>query len=341
MNAPPDGEAITADIAKSADKDVAAKAKQLAAAWGAKASIADAIKTLGNRNNPETDRAAALAQLRGNKTPEVRKAVLAVFGEWRADPVKLEALRQVASAGEDDDAATILKIWANPNTVETKRLAAETLAGRAPWARALLAAVQAKTVDAGDIPLPALRNMATLAGKDDELKKLMAATLGTYRDTPGDKKQIIEAKKAIVAAGPADKARGKELFMKNCAVCHSLNGEGASLPVGPDLTGVGRATLDMLLNNVIDPDQIIGVGYENVIIETTEGDTKTGRITEENDQYVKLLSAGPKEDVIPKKEIKERRVSQKSVMPEGFEKILKDDEFRDLIRYVLEAPAGK
>ena len=39
--------------------------------------------------------------------------------------------------------------------------------------------------------------------------------------------------------------------------------------------------------------------------------------------------------------IKERRTSPKSVMPEGFEQILKDDEFRDLIRYVLEAPVGK
>jgi len=28
-------------------------------------------------------------------------------------------------------------------------------------------------------------------------------------------------------------------------------------------------------------------------------------------------------------------------MPEGFDQLLKDDEFRDLIRYVLEAPVGK
>ena len=102
-----------------------------------------------------------------------------------------------------------------------------------------------------------------------------------------------------------------------------------------------QGTLDLLLNNVIDPDQIIGAGYENVIVETNDGDAHSGRLVEETDQYVKLLAAGPKEDVIPKKDIKERRVSNKSVMPEGFEQILKDDEFRDLIRYVLEAPVGK
>ena len=28
-------------------------------------------------------------------------------------------------------------------------------------------------------------------------------------------------------------------------------------------------------------------------------------------------------------------------MPEGFDQILNDEEFKDLIRYVLEAPVGK
>jgi putative heme-binding domain-containing protein len=169
----------------------------------------------------------------------------------------------------------------------------------------------------------------------------MAATVGAYRPTPGDKQRIIEAKKAVVMNGPVNKERGHELFLKNCAVCHQLNGEGANPPVGPDITGVGRGTLDLLLNNVIDPDQIIGAGYENVIVDTKDGETKTGRLVEETDQYVKLLAAGPREDVIPKKDIQDRRVSNKSVMPEGFDQILKDDEFRDLIRYVLEAPVGK
>src|SRR6185436_8934358 len=151
--------------------------------------------------------------------------------------------------------------------------------------------------------------------------------------------KIIEAKKKIVMEAPADKERGHRLFLQHCAVCHVLNGEGANPNVGPDITGVGRGTLDLLLNNVIDPDQIIGAGYENTIVETKDNDVKSGRLVEETDQYIKLLSAGPKEDIIQKKDIKDRRVSNKSVMPEGFEQTIKDDEFRDLIRYVLEAPA--
>jgi putative membrane-bound dehydrogenase-like protein len=341
MTAPENGEALTADLAKSADKSVAEKAKQLATVWGAKASVAAALKTVTDTKAPETDRAASVKLLRGNKSPEVRAALLNVFNEWGRELLKPEVLRLLADIGTDADAAAILKCWAVPTPADVQRAAAETLATRPAWAKALLTAIKDKKIDPADVPLPALRNLANLAAKDDALKQLMSATLGSYRPTPGDKQKIIEAKKAIVMTGPVNKERGHELFMKNCAVCHQLNGEGANPAVGPDLTGVGRGTLDLLLNNVIDPDQIIGAGYENTIIDTTDGDTHSGRLTEETDQYVKLLAAGPREDVIPKTNIKERRTSPKSVMPEGFEQILKDDEFRDLIRYVLEAPVGK
>ncbi|HEY7117464.1 MAG TPA: PVC-type heme-binding CxxCH protein [Tepidisphaeraceae bacterium] len=341
MTAPEGSETLTATLATSTDKSVVNRARQLATRWGAKADVAAALKTLTGRGNPEDDRAASIKLLRGNKSEDVHKALLAVFNDWGVEPVKAEALRALADFGTDADAAAILKCWEHPTSPDVRRAAAQTLAARPAWATALLSAIKAKKVDPADIPLPALRTLGDLAEKNVDLKKLMVATIGVYRPTPGDKQKLIEAKKAVVMNGPVNKQRGHELFTKNCAVCHQLNGEGANPPVGPDLTGVGRGTLDLLLNNVIDPDQIIGAGYENVIIDTDDGDTKSGRLVEETDQYVKLLAAGPREDVIPKKDIKERRVSNKSVMPEGFEQILKDDEFRDLIRYVLEAPVGK
>jgi putative heme-binding domain-containing protein len=251
--------------------------------------------------------------------------------------VKLQAITVLNDAGNDESADLLVKNWDKLSTPELKTAAAQLLATKARWARTLLTGVQAKKVVAADIPLPALRAIAEHAGRDVSLKTLMSATVGMYRPTPGEKQKLIEDKKAVVMTGQFDKTRGKELFTKHCAVCHKLNGEGAE--VGPDITGVGRGTLDLLLNNVIDPDQIIGAGYENTIVDTEDGDTKSGRLVEDTDTYIKLLTAGPREDVIQKKDIKERRTSQKSVMPEGFEQIMKDDEFRDLIRYVLEAPA--
>jgi len=338
MPAPAGGVEWANALASAKDKGVADKAKQLGTIWGSKAGVNAAIATATNTKASEIDREAAVKLLRGNKSEDVKKALLGILSESRRETLKIEVFRALAEIGADGDASTILMHWERYSTNDARRAACEVLAGRPAWAKALLRAVQDKKVDAADIPLPALRNLATLAGKDADLKTLMAASVGAYRESPADKKKIIEAKKTVVMTGAPDKARGHALFLQHCGVCHSLNGEGSSVPVGPDLTGVGRGTLDLLLNNVIDPDQIIGAGYENVIVDTNDGETKTGRLVEETPQYIKLLAAGPKEEVIQKKDIKERRISAKSVMPEGFDQVLKDDELRDLIRYVLEAP---
>src|SRR5205814_3981669 len=123
--------------------------------------------------------------------------------------------------------------------------------------------------------------------------------IGRIRPADADKQKIIEQKKKmILSGGPPDLQAGHEIAKKTCFVCHKLYGEGAE--VGPDLTGVGRSTLDALLANVIDPNQVIGKGYENVDIETKDGRNVAGRLVENTDSRVKLLSSGPKEEVIAK-----------------------------------------
>lgn len=139
-------------------------------------------------------------------------------------------------------------------------------------------------------------------------------------------------------SGKGDLEKGRELARKTCFVCHKLNGEGAE--VGPDLTGVGRSTLDALLANVIDPNQVVGKGYESVDIETKDGRNVSGRLVEDTATRVKLVSIGPKEEVLAKSDIATMRVSELSVMPEGLEQ-MPDEDFQDLILFVLNAPQGK
>ena len=130
-------------------------------------------------------------------------------------------------------------------------------------------------------------------------------------------------------------AAGHEIAKKICLVCHKLYGEGAE--VGPDLTGVGRSSLDTLLANVIDPNQVIGKGYENVEVETKDGRGVSGRLVEDTDSHVKLLASGPKEEVVARNDIERMRVSELSVMPEGLEQ-MPDADFRNLILYIMNPP---
>ena len=111
-----------------------------------------------------------------------------------------------------------------------------------------------------------------------------------------EKLKLIAAKRKVVIAGPMDINAGHEVAKKTCFICHKLHGEGAD--IGPDLTGVGRSSLDALLHNVIHPNEIIGAGYEQVEVETKDDQTLSGRMTENTATHVKLVMAGPSEAII-------------------------------------------
>src|SRR5206468_2393142 len=172
-------------------------------------------------------------------------------------------------------------------------------------------AIESKNISSLELPITAIRSLAD--SNDDFIRQRASQAIGRIRAANADKQKIIEEKKAmILKGGPPNLKAGHETAKKACLVCHKLYGEGAE--VGPDLTGVGRSSLDALLANVIDPSQVVGKGYENVLIETKDGRSLSGRLVENDATHVKLVAAGPKEEIVAKSDIESLRVSQLSVM---------------------------
>src|SRR5439155_6403429 len=101
--------------------------------------------------------------------------------------------------------------------------------------------------------------------------------------------------------------------------------------------------LDALLHNVIDPNEIIGHGYENTEVELKDGRLVNGRIVEETPTRLKLIASGPTEHVLARSDIATEngklkiRLSELSLMPEGLEQ-MPDADFRNLIWYLLNPP---
>jgi putative membrane-bound dehydrogenase-like protein len=308
-------------------------ATQLGSIWGDVSATESVLAVINDAAASESDRVAGIRTARQLKTDPARAALLkALAGETR-ETVAIELLRALGDVGGDAVAPAVLGKWASLSA-ESRRVAADVLAGRPAWALALLTAVEDKAVARGDIPLPALR---TLASYDDKLvKDRVTAVLGRTKPVGAAYAKLIADKKAVVINGPADYAVGKAMAAKHCLTCHKLHGQGAE--VGPDLTGVGRSTLDALLANVLNPNEVIGKGYEQVIVRTTDERTIAGRLIEDTAAHVKILSAGPKEDVVAKGDIDAMKVTELSVMPEGLEKQMTDAEFRSLIWYVLAPP---
>lgn len=324
--------ALFARLTASSDPGVASKARELGAEWGDEAAGRALIAVAVNDGARAAERVEAIRAARAGRVAGAAESLLGLAGGAAPDDVQTEALRAVADDTRDGTGARILGVWAKLRPAP-QRAAAEALASRPAWALALLSSLHDGTVKRGDLPPTVIRTLAT--HRDEAVRGEAGRVLGRFRPAGNDKLRLIAEKRRVVANGPIDLAAGHDVAKRTCLICHAFHGEGAM--VGPDLTGVGRSSLDALLHNVINPNEIIGQGYENVEVETRDGRSFSGRMVENDANHVRLLMAGPQEEVVPKADVKELRVSENSVMPEGLEQ-MPDQDFRNLIWYILAPP---
>jgi putative heme-binding domain-containing protein len=266
-----------------------------------------------------------------------REPLFALLAKNQPEPLVTESVRAIGAMFNDDTTAKeIVEHWKD-FTPATRRAAADVFASRDRWASVLLSAIEGGAVAASDVSASAIRTITRSTADFGMLARRAGLIFGRVQEADADKAKIIAAKKQMILGAKAqpDLKKGQEIAQRTCFTCHKLHGEGAE--IGPDLTGVGRSTLDALLANVIDPNQIIGRGYELVEAELKDGRTVSGRLAEENETRIRLLSAGPKEDILARSDIANLRVSQLSLMPEGLEQ-MPDEDFRNLIAYILNPP---
>ena len=320
-------------LTQHSDSMVTARARQLGTMWGDLVAIEKSIQAALDDQASEESRINALGSLRGQKSDRVRDGLLRVLKSNTPEKVRIEVLRSLSEVGGDQVAPAILSQWGTL-TPTVRRTASEVLSSRTVWALPFLAAVQQKSVAIADIPPTVVRSLSL--SKDEATRTRALQVIGRFRESNADKLKVIAEKKAmILTPHGTDLKAGYEIAQRLCLSCHKLYGEGSE--VGPDLTGVGRSSLDALLSNVIDPNQIIGHGYENVEVETKDGRSISGRMVENTDLRVRLLAAGPKDEVIAKSEIASLRISEISVMPEGLEQ-MPDADFRNLMWFILNPP---
>ncbi|HEU0037672.1 MAG TPA: dehydrogenase, partial [Verrucomicrobiae bacterium] len=268
----------------SGNAGLAERGQRLGALWGDAGATQKIFITVNDFKATLEERTKAVQTIAKLKSPAAREAMLKLVTPETPEPLVIEALRALSEIGGDAVGEEIVERWKSL-TPAARRTAAETLTSRSRWAGNLLSAVERKVISASELSATAIRAIASFAHPDDEeFRRRFERSIGRIRSANADKQKIIAARKEmILGSGPVDAQAGHELAKKTCLVCHKLYGEGAD--VGPDLTGVGRSSLDALLANVIDPNQVVGKGYENVEVETKDGRSVSGRLVEDTDLH--------------------------------------------------------
>ena len=325
-------EAAAEKLAKSPKSDVRDLAQGLSVTFGSKTAFAQLRKQLADPRVTLAARTNALDSLAGAKDPELPPVLIKLLSD---KSMRALALKNLAAYEVPEAPAAILRIYPTLDTAE-KRDALNTMLSRVTYAKPLLAAIEAKKVPAKDLTADLVRQLRNL--KNEEINQQVALIWGVARETAEDKKPEIAKLKSMLLSKPSqtvNASRGRTVFAKACAQCHSLFDVGGK--VGPDLTGSNRADLDYILENMVDPNAVIPNDYRTSTVDTKDDRVITGIITRQDTDSITVVTAN-ETLVLPKNEVLKITHSQISMMPEGLLATLSETEVRDLVAY-LKSPS--
>jgi putative membrane-bound dehydrogenase-like protein len=253
------------------------------------------------------DTAQRLALERGRLSEGEDEAAVRAVAEAGPSPARLQAaftLRELGLASVDDVLAVGRRLW--------------------PFVRsAPLVAAGSERLEPAEEALVA-RQVASITNT--------VATVGTVaiQGTPDPDRRAVVARYAAATSRAGDSARGHEVFRRaGCAACHKLGTVGAD--VGPDLATVRDKPAAQVVEAIFDPSRAVEQRYRLTTLVLDDGTVASGVVAAELPGSLVLRMAGGGDRVVPRAAIEEIVHSEQSIMPEGFETMISEEDCADLL----------
>ena len=240
----------------------------------------------------------------------------------------LDALRlSEAKAGGE-----VIIEYMSSMTPGTKAAAISVVLSKPAWASSLLSAVEAKKFDLNELSLEqkqALRSFPDRAFRS-RAEKLLAMG-GGLPDANRDK--VLKSLMHVTELS-GDVEAGKAVFKKVCASCHQHGDMGKK--IGPNLTGMAVHPKAELLTHIIDPSRNVEGNYRLYNVLTSDGKVVNGMLAGETRTSITIIDSEAKQIDVAREDIEELIASRKSVMPEGFEKQISEQQLTDLLEFLTD-----
>jgi putative membrane-bound dehydrogenase-like protein len=289
-----------------------------------------AMDLAADPTQPEAARAAA-TRLLGVSTFSVGSIVdwLLLVCTPPTSPALQSAAVETLSRYDDPQVVNaFLRMW--PILAPMARARAVTaLLSRESHVANILDALQTRRLLASDLS-SAQRNFL----RTHSIPEIRQRALQLLGPVPVTRPEVIERfKAALNLRGASD--RGGAVFRQRCAECHlSISSSGGS-NLGPELLRARSYSKDQLLSSIIEPNLAIRPQYVTQILQSKEGQSFFGIISDENSGTVTLKQIGGDTIVWPQLNIRSIDPQTWSLMPEGLEQGLSPQDVADLIEYVL------
>jgi putative heme-binding domain-containing protein len=136
-----------------------------------------------------------------------------------------------------------------------------------------------------------------------------------------------------VAEKPGDSAKGREVFRRECASCHVAGTVGQN--VGPSIASLGTKSAAELLVGILDPNREVDPRYLNYSVTLTDERSTSGIISAESPTAITFRRADGQGETVLRSQIQELRSTKLSLMPEGLEEGLTDQDMADLVDFIF------
>jgi putative heme-binding domain-containing protein len=257
---------------------------------------------------------------------------LSAVVETLGDPGTPSALRDsICRALAGERAGDLLKeaMKMLPGRLQLKL--AQSLAGTASGADSLI-----QLVSQGQAPAALLRERTVkeklTATKPENAKKIQELTQ-SLSPASEQLQKVIDKRRTGFNSARATAAKGEQIFTQTCRTCHQLDGQGGL--VAPQLDGIGNRGLERLCEDVLDPNRSVDQAFRVTLVVLTDGDVVSGLFRREEGETIVLADATGKEISIPKKKIQEKKQSESSLMPDNFGELLSQEDFNNLMAFLL------
>ena len=320
-------DALAANLYKSESTPVVRRAELVAAAFGDQSRFPNLRATLAKTDAANDAREHAFTVLSRSQDSGSLDTFIALLDDNRFRGRAITLLARF----ESPKAAEALLSRLNNFTTDEKNAALNTLTSRASFAKGLLTAIERGHVKRDAINAFHIRQLTQLNNPD--INSAVTKTWGRIESTSAEKKTQIAALEKVFTEAPLwafDTSAGRKHFQTLCAGCHKLGEDGTRL--GPDLTGSGKNGINYYLENIIDPNAVIGADFQMTVVETKDGDLISGLLINESPDALTLRTTAT-EEKIAKSQITKRETSDNSLMPEGLLETLNEREKTQLLKY--------
>lgn len=239
-----------------------------------------------------------------------------------------EALQQLWAADVESVGDELLTRWAGFGP-EARKGAGNILLYKAYNHDRLLSALETGKVSVGELNFD-LERRRELLFSDNEDTRRRAEALFTDAGVVTRKVALEKMQPALTMNG--DIAKGKTLFESLCATCHRYGELGED--VGPVLTEIQRKSKASLLHDILDPNAAVDTKYLNHRIQTKGGDIYIGIVEQETDTDISLRMTGGQSVQISKSEVETFASLGQSLMPEGLEGGMSEQDMADLLAFL-------